>query len=289
MEEKKGITVRLSTVILLFIIFILLVLLGIVYFQKNDNKNIVNTNQNNFNNVASPEQKEPINNTEKTNNIVETTPKDEYKITFKYETYKSYKESGEVTFENTRNLPVIINEANQAAADKIVKSLTTISDKAWEKIKESSDEYREFQYTAGVQYLLNTYINKENYLVFKAIQSGSFGGVGWNAEEFYNYDAKTGELLTLESISTDYANFKKMISDKVRDYISNNIEDVLVSDVDQAINDILNQDGNWGFTETGINIQLPKYSIGSGADGVRTVKIDKSDVNSYLLEEYKIR
>ena len=185
-------------------------------------------------------------------------------------------------------MPVITNAANQTAANNIVTSLTGFSDKKWAEIKKASDEYKESTTGSGVQYLFNISLTNNNYIVFKATQSGDFGGVGWIAEEFYNYDAKTGSLLTLRNIATDYTNLKKVISDKVLNYIDTNIN-VNVQNVEQSVNDILAQDGNWGFTESGIIIKIPKYSIGDGATGIHTVQIDKSDINPYLLEAYKIK
>ena len=297
MEDKKTIKIKFSTGVCFFIIILLLlVICGMYFYYNNKGKVIENTaSQENVilqENIAKNE--ETINNESNTNttktptSVEEPKNKNEFQITYTEESYKAYKENGEYTVESKRNLPVITNPANQNAADKIVKSLTDFSDKKWKEIKEASEEYKDLQYKAGVQYLFNTYLVKDNYIVLQANQSGDFGGVGWTAEEFYNYDAKTGNFLTLKNISTDYNKFNEIISNKVHEYINKNMN-VIVPDLEESVNDILNQDGNWGFTESGISIVLPKYSIGSGADGVHIVKIDKSDINQYLLEEYKIK
>lgn len=327
LEEKKEITVKLSTVILLCIIFILIVLLGIMYYQNYiNNNNIINNNKNdasnnvettdnvkNTNNVETAKNEESSNNTATTNNaentnVVELTKKNEFKISFIEEEYKSHKESGEVVFENKRNLPVITNEANQSAADKIVKSLTFFSDEEWKNIKETSDTNKDNafiisggEYNAGVQYLFNTYLVKDNYLVFKAIRSGNFGGVNWDGKELFNYDKKTGDLLTLRNIASDYNNLEKTIENRIINHIKNNYphivsnmeelrnKNLITNTIESEVNRIMSMDGNWGFTEEGIEINLPKSSIGTSADGIINITIDKSYINPYLLEEYKIK
>ena len=291
MEEKKVLTVRLSTVILLFIIFALIVALGVMYYKgfvkKDDSKNeienkVIQTSLNEEENKNVVQGKE---NVEQPQNSQKGT----FEISYKEETYKSYKSTGELEFENKRNLPIIKNSSNQSAADEIVKSLTIISDKAWTDIKTSSDEFKEFQYTAGVNYIFSTELVNDNYIVFKADQSGNFGGVGWTAKELYNYDAKTGKLLTLKSIASDYNNLEKTIVNKVVNHIKNNDIIVTVDNLETEINKLISTDGVWGYTNSGIEINLPKYSVSGGATGIITVEINKSDINGYLLENYKIK
>jgi len=284
MNEEKHLSIRLSTAILLFIIIALIPILGIVYFKGFVNKDNSNSETTALNNTAQEEQEQ---------STIQQPQQDEngeYEITYKDEVYKSYNQKGGVSFENKRNLPIIKNTSNQSAADEIVKALIAVSNERWDEITNASDEFKDAPNgTGGVNYLLSTYSVNDKYIVFKAERTGSFGGAGWTAEEYYNFDAKTGKRLTLKSISSSYNDLEKIIINKTVEYIKNNNIAVIVDSVETAIRELISsEDGIWGITKQGIEIKLPKDSIGQGADGIITVSINKTDVNKYLLDNYEI-
>ena len=92
-------------------------------------------------------------------------------------------------------------------------------------IKKTSDEMKDSGYDRlGVNYLYSTGVVNENRLSFILTMSGSFGGVSWDDVKGYNFDAKTGELLTLDNISLDNDSFKNFVYNKVINHISNNYD-----------------------------------------------------------------
>ncbi len=286
MNEDKKSSVKVSTVIFLVIIFVLIIALIVVYYEgmlknKTSVETLVPDNSNAQESSSSIQQE----------NVVEQPAQQvdaKYEISYTEETYKSYRQDGSLTFENKRNLPVIKNTSNQTAADAIVKSLTDISNTKWSEITKASDEYRESPYGEGVNYLFSTHLVNGKYIVIKAEESGSFGGVAWSAEEYYNFDAKTGKLLSLSNISSTPSSFEQFIYNKIISYVNSSDMTVSTENLTKTVKDLVSsENGIWGFTEKGIEINLPKYSIGIGADGIRTILVDKSDVNQYLLDEYK--
>lgn len=215
--------------------------------------------------------------------------KDSFEISFEEETYVTKNEKGEVVSENKRNVPTIKNEANQEIADKIQKSIREISDKNWKYIKESSDEYNYIQPTAGVSYMLSTATVADNYITFKAEQSGSFGGVGWDATEIYTYDLKSGELVDLKGFAKDEEKFVEFLSEEVKDFVKSSNMVYSSIELNSAIGTVLAEQGNYGIIDNKFEIVLPKYSIGTGADGVRIVEIEKDVINEYLKDNFQIK
>ena len=246
--------------------------------------NFLNMDKNNKENTPVEDIKQ-----EEQNTTQQQAENGEYEITYKEEVYKSYNQNGGISFENKRNLPVVKNTSNQSAADEIIKSLTSISNEKWNEITNTSDEFKDAPSgSGGVNYLLSTYLVNDKYIVFKAERTGSFGGAGWTAEEYYNFDAKTGKRLTLKNISSNYNDLEKNIVNKTVDYINKNVT-VIVDDVEKEVRELItSEDGVWGITKEGLEIKLPKNSIGTSADGIITVNINKTDVNKYLLENYEI-
>ena len=114
------------------------------------------------------------------------------------------------------------------------------------------------------------------------------GGVDWTSREFYTYDTTTGELLDLKDIAIDVNNLKSFLHDKIKEYVNNNFTVVQTTDLYVTIEEIISKNENYGLIEDKFVAILPKYSIGSGADGVKLIEINKYDINPYLVEEYQI-
>ena len=313
MKEKNSTKISLSTFFLILAIIVIIVM-GIFIYKLNNDKTVeikksteLQSQVNSLNGTVSDLQGkinkilETINintsNENSTVNMNNTTNSLEnsnnyFKISYKEEIYISKKENGENSHKNKRNLPVIKNENNQSVASKIEKSLIQISDKNWNVIKQSSDDYKETSYTDGVNYILSTYRISDKYIVFRANQSGSFGGVTWTGEELYNYDTKTGKLLSLSNVSKDYNSLLSTIISKTEKYIKENsieLQGNALTNLNATIKKIVAQNGNWGFSNDGMEFIFPKYSISSGADGVITIKLNKNEINQYLLENYNIK
>lgn len=222
-------------------------------------------------------------------NTKSSEKKNSFEISYQEEIYVTKNENNEVVSENKRNVPTIKNEANQEIADKIQKSIREISDKNWKYIKESSDEYNYIPPKAGVNYMLGTATIADNYITFKAEQSGSFGGVGWDATEIYTYDLKSGELADLKGFAKDEEKFVEFLTEKVKDYVKTSNMVYTSFELDNAVDAVLAIQGNYGIVDDKFKVILPKYSIGASADGVRIVEIEKNVINEYLKDNFQIK
>ncbi|MBQ8681973.1 MAG: DUF3298 domain-containing protein [Bacilli bacterium] len=270
-----------KNIIIALLIIIIVILVGIVGLVLTGTLSLNTSNNNQVGEEDNNDQEE------------KKEEKDLFEISYKEEEYITKNNKGYIISKSTRNLPVIINSNNQETADKIVTSLTTISDKEWNgSIKDTADQVSEMDsdkdMELGVNYLFETKVVNDNRLTFKLEMSGTFGGTTWAGEWGYNYDAKTGELLTLENISTDNIKLKEIITNEVVNYIEANSITIVVDDWKNEVSKLINTTGNWYFTDNGIEVSLPKYSISTGATGIIKVEIAKNVINDYLKEEYKI-
>ena len=76
-----------------------------------------------------------------------------------------------------------ITNIDESVANKIVNSLTEISNKEWEGILSSANEIDSEQQentNLGVKFIISTDYISENFVSFRSELSGGFGGVGWS-------------------------------------------------------------------------------------------------------------
>ena len=269
--------------ITIFLIGIIIVLLATFLILILTNKITFNTNN------LKEEKREKID--EKQDN----EEKEIYEITFEEEEYITKKSDGTEVSKSTRNIPKITNNKNQEAADKIVKYLTDISNKEWnDSIKKMADQVTDDNVPykdLGVKYLYETGVTTENRLTFILTMNGGFGGVGWLSEEGYNFDAKTGDVLTTDTIAINKDEFKKYMLRKTNEKIEElkkGENNCIRDDYQNNLEEEINRNGNWYFTKTEIKIKLQKYSIACGAGGISEINLPKEEVNQYLKDEYKI-
>ena len=117
---------------------------------------------------------------------------------------------------------------------------------------------------------------------------GSFGGIPWDNNEGYNFDAVTGNLLKLDDLGTGV--FDYIYSQSISQIEKESTESsCLEGDWKDRAKTELNKDGNWYFTKDGIKVIFPKYSIACGAEGSIIIDISKNDINPYLNAQYKIK
>lgn len=218
--------------------------------------------------------------------------KNKYVITYKDEEYKVKEDATDNYIVSKRNLPIIINGVNQKAADKITNSLTEFSNDEWDSLKKASNDYSDSTYDdLGATYIISTGIVTDGRLTFTIKLDGNFGGAAsWIDEVGYNYDANTGELLTLTNISFYNNNEVKNI---IKNYLSSKVEEKFNGGnsciFDDWKNDLEKDFDNysWYFTSEGIKIIIPQYGIACMADGMISVMVDKDSLNNYLKNEYK--
>lgn len=229
------------------------------------------------------------------NNANSTADNYNMNITFTKETYDTLNETNTRITNNSRTIPNIIYKENQKVADKIEESLISISNEEWINIKKNADEITndkelvmedETQLGATLNYSFLTNNNYQRQTFYLSLE-GNFGGVNWYNYWGYNYDLKTGDLLTLKTITNDYETLNKLINDEVERKLKELKNINIIENDPEIINNLINKTGNWMFTKDGIDIIFQKYEIADGASGEIIINIDSSLINEYLKDEYK--
>ncbi|MGN1371416.1 MAG: RsiV family protein [Candidatus Coprovivens sp.] len=218
-------------------------------------------------------------------------------ITYTEENYETENKNNVVITKNTRNIPDIKFSSNQPSADKIKKSLIAFSDSEWNNnIKLAAagvaeegiyDDLTEYDGLGASLIFENSKVTNHRITFYLSLE-GCFGGVGWNGYNGYNYDITTGELLTLETISNNHSKLMATIKTEINKKLNELKEEIEIYDKsEEEINNLINKEGNWYFTDSGIEIIFQEYEISNGASGIITVTIDKNLINDYLKDEYK--
>lgn len=274
---------------LVIVIIIIALLIGVSISKNKDEiqeENIVNEIQNN---MVTDTTVSVINAADNQNNNLK------YDVTFSTEYFSSYNEKNERVCSSERNIPTIVNPNNPDSAKVIESDLRTIMDDFWENdIKVTSEEVKvrdADEDILGVKYFVNLEYQSDNVITFSIKLDGDFGGVSWNQYELYSYDAQTGELLTLNNVSTNSESLKVLLGERTKEQAKANqiqIDDTEKIGVDILLVEKMQSHGSFGILGDGIHINYHKYDIATGAAGVIEVKLEKDTANQYLLEKYNI-
>ena len=116
---------------------------------------------------------------------------------------------------------------------------------------------------------------------------GAHGGV---ITRGYCFDAATGELLTLEKVSTDKAAFARSLADAMIDMAQADPNtmariDLLNTDLASALSALV-RDGSWYFDYSGIVVFSDDYEISSHASGPISFSIPYDRAASWLIPRY---
>lgn len=276
MKKTIGIILAiLITVVIMLLVFIGLLLTGIVNINI-DNK-IKETN----------------------NNIINNEPKKDilFDITYMEEEYNTKSDDGKIVTNNKRNIPVIVSKDRPEVANKIVSYLTKESDEFWNSnVKPMADQMIETNIQTdllGVTHMFSTNLINEYIISFQLKTDGSFGGVSWNSISGYNFDAQTGELLSLNDIMSNADDF---IANECKDdiiTIAKSSEKELNENWENEFkNHIINNTKGYYLKKDGISIVFNKYEMEEILGflyGFYNINIPKENINNYLKEEYRIK
>jgi flagellar basal body-associated protein FliL len=292
-EEKKG-----FPKILLIILILLLVVgasfggayLGNKYYEKEANKETKEDN-------VDKKDKEEKEKTEEKNDEKQDGNIDEGKIEIEYEEEEMELKTKDKTrgFKHTRTYPSKIS-IDAKAEKKIIDYMKSVSDKEWESIRKESkemiDDYEKGEYPIeeglGVEYPITEVLVSNSVISFNFGMSGSMGGVMWSEVNLYNFDTKTGDLLTLEKVCLDVNACKNTLFNYYMEELKKDerFNDVF-SDYEANIKKNIYKLGGWGFTNEGLELIVGKSEIADGASGLFIYTIPYSKVNSLLVEKYR--
>lgn len=293
--EKNS---NIKNLILKIIIIILLII--VVFLLINIKNNQHKPAENNNENQTQQNDKENNNNIDKPIKEKE----DKFIVEYEEETYETKNNKGIITTKNKKTIVKITNEKYPEIAKQIEKSVNTKINDEWQNsIISSANElnkeinegdmaiFKENDYDGlGAHIIASNIELTSNIITFYTELSGSFGGVGWFEYKGYNYDKKTGELLTLKTITNDYSGLYKVIKQEIDKKINELKKDESASftyENEKQLEELANKTGNWMFTDKGIDIIYQEYEIADGATGAITISIDKNLINEKLKETYK--
>lgn len=262
-------TIRKRNINRAILIILIAIIIGVVAFILNEKGIFSNTDSSNKNNDA----------VDKTNN-------QGISITYKTDKYETKDKKGNVVTSNERNLPVITN-IDESVANKIVNSLTEISNKEWEEILSSAnniDSEQEGNANLGAKFIISTDYISENFVSFRSELSGGFGGVGWSNTDLYIYNLKTGNKLEIKDIASDENGLKEEIKKYISEKVVSKVECLNDNWTELLDDNILK---SWNITKTEMNIIIPRYQIACGSAGAIEFNIPFSNINKYLNDEYK--
>ncbi len=210
-----------------------------------------------------------------------------FSVTYKEEEYVKSTIDG-IEIKNLRNIPSITNSSNKEVANTITNYLTEVSNKEWDNIKKTTDDVVESnvkEEDMGITLLYKESIVTSGRLSFTLEMTGNFGGVTWNNESAYNFDAKTGKILTLKDIGQGAFDIVKK---ECEDYIemSEEIKSQVYYEKEerQSLDELLSKEETWYFEYNQLVIILPKNSI---SNQEVKIPIAKSKINDSLYEQYK--
>ena len=210
-----------------------------------------------------------------------------FNVTYKEEEYVKSTSDG-IEIRNLRNIPSITNSNKKKVASKITNYLTDVSNKEWDNIKKTTDEAVESnvkEEDMGVTLLYKESIITSGRLSFALETTGNFGGVTWNNENGYNFDAKTGKILTLRDIGQGAFDIvKKECEDYIETSEKINAQSFYEKEKRQSLDELLNKEEIWYFEYNQLVVVFPKYSIST--QEVK-IPITKSKIEGSLYEQYK--
>ena len=261
----------------IIIILLIIIIIGLISFVTLLLTGAINLNVKNGNNIA---------NEKVSKENVESNLENMFNITYKEEEYSATNDRN-IEIRNLRNIPTVTSSQKPNAAEKITNYLVDISNKEWKIIKKATDDYVDANSfnDLGVTYLYRNSIINKNRLSFILQMNGGFGGVTWSSEEGFNFDANTGEVLTLKNIGEDtYSIVKEECLEYIETAEKTKSQNLYDSDQRRDIDVLLNTVGIWYFEYNQLIVVFPKYSIGPKAI---KIKIKKSIINDSLYDKYK--
>lgn len=123
--------------------------------------------------------------------------------------------------------------------------------------------------------------------VIQMVSSYMGGAHGYVYTSGLNYDSKTGEILTLDNITTDKEAFLEKVKEVIIEKCDNGeYKEAVFPDYKDYVDGIL-VDDNWYFDEEGITFLANPYEIAPYASGMLTFTILYDEIPGFV-EEYQL-
>lgn len=218
-------------------------------------------------------------------------------VVFELEDKSMKTDAGELFFEASYNKPVVSIRGNQAAADKINQYFEQNKDEFEGIIADYKQDAEDF-YTAigGEAYFMwcsNHSVSRADAGTIAIVQTEEtyLGGAhGSNYSVGYNFDAQTGELLTIKDLSNDPTGFTQAVIANVVAQCKEIpeqegfFEPVGSEEFAETIGALL-ENGSWYFAVEGLVVVANPYDIAPYAAGAFTFVIPYDELEG-LLDQY---
>lgn len=232
-----------------------------------------------------------------------TNLKDSFKVKYDTRGVRNITVGG-ASFVCNEDVPEI-SGISQTAADKMEKYLNDWYSDVWKDINsqteddyikellnqmnESSSEYGPedigFHQSYKVIYVTNKLVT------FQYIFEGGLGGVNWNKTSGVSFDLETGDVIEIKNIVTSKDKYieacKKYVFDELKkDPRYNEVLEMHGNEYEGIINSEIEKLDGYLVEDGIVCVEIPKYSIASGASGEFKFTIPYSLVKDYINNKY---
>lgn len=207
-----------------------------------------------------------------------TITKDEISVKYNIQIVKKLKKGNAKYF--YKNFIPEISGINKTVATSIENQVKRIYDKTYKEIlSNTEDDYimeildensKLENYNIGFNVIAEPEYINDKIVTFEYKFRGNLGGVSWDANSGYSFNIKTGEVLKLKDIITDGTKYTKIAKNSIMNALKTDSRyDTLNNGYEEVVDSTVKFDENKEeyLREDGVVLIIPKYVIGSGADG----------------------
>lgn len=207
-----------------------------------------------------------------------TITKDEISVKYNIQIVKKLKKGNAKYF--YKNFIPEISGINKTVATSIENQVKRIYDKTYKEIlSNTEDDYimeildensKLENYNIGFNVIAEPEYINDKIVTFEYKFRGNLGGVSWDANSGYSFNIKTGELLKLKDIITDGTKYTKIAKNSIMNALKTDSRyDTLNNGYEEVVDSTVKFDENKEvyLREDGVVLIIPKYVIGSGANG----------------------
>lgn len=234
--------------------------------------------------------------TEETADKEDEAAEDAITITYETDDEEYTAENGDLIFEYRISYPVVNIKDNTTAQELINANLQEQRQSFQEYIQEAKEDATSFyEQSTDDEYPTSSYASydyyehriDENIISFERIDYFYLGGAhGEGVYTGLNYDAKTGDLLTLNDIFTDPELAMEQLNAHLS-YLASlpYYRELMYEDVDADISCLL-EEGSWYFAKDGIHFVAQPYALGPYSSGNITFTVPYEKLSD-LKEDYQ--
>lgn len=190
-------------------------------------------------------------------------------------------------------IPVINNLENEKIQSKINKILykeaVELKNEIEKMAQNDSEEFKK-QGWSFRPYMVNTRYevsyNKKDILSLSVVYWQYTGGAHGNYNKAaYNFDLKTGKLISLKDLFKEGVKYKEIITQEIKNQMQTEPEKYFIDEIDKL--EVISDDKPFNIEDEGIVIYYQTYEIAPYSSGIPEFKIPFSLFKDDLKENFK--